>query len=54
MKALDSMAFMGEPWPTKRTGIFTGGVVANRPETGDSRRNLEYKMLCNFPWGVPL
>lgn len=26
VKAFDSMAFMGEPWPTKRTGIFTGGV----------------------------
>jgi hypothetical protein len=27
VKAFDSMAFMGEPWPTKRTGIFTGGVA---------------------------
>ena len=26
VKALDSMAFMGELWPTKRTGIFTGGA----------------------------
>ena len=26
VKALDSMAFMGGPWPTKRTGIFTLGV----------------------------
>jgi hypothetical protein len=23
-------------------------------EIGDSRRNLEYKMQCNFPWGIPL
>jgi hypothetical protein len=26
VKAFDSMAFLGEPWPTKRAGIFGRGV----------------------------
>src|SRR5258708_29719319 len=55
VKVLDSMAIHGRAVAHKEDWHLYGRcAIAHRHETGDSRRNLEYKMLCNFPRGVAL